>query len=347
MSIALLLPALNIWVNGVGPERAQPGITLPEHLGRAADPYLRARRLLALLTLLVVPAAWLAARRFMPDRWALLAAALTSTSLFLMSYSQQARPHGVVTALCLLGVLASMRLARVTSWGSQLIAGLLTGLALAAFPNGILALGPWAVATAIQLRRRGPTALLSVLGTLILAVPLVSWSYSIEHFGDGASDEESAVSTAEQTKDRDASRTTKAAARPGPATTTGESKEAYIVIAGHPFRPQLFTGAGFSVFAAAVWFHAQTVAVLSIGSLLSGCVALCRRRKPQPAPLRSDVVVTLAFVGPALMLPSAYGASYQRYFLPLVGRGLDPVPTGLAVRRPSRQRLRPAYAHNR
>jgi hypothetical protein len=81
-------------------------VDLALHLARASWPVLRVRLVVALLSLLAVPATWLLARRFLSPAWSLLAAALVGTSLLAVHFGAQARAHGAAVGLFVLAVLA-------------------------------------------------------------------------------------------------------------------------------------------------------------------------------------------------------------------------------------------------
>jgi hypothetical protein len=93
-------------------EPSSPPSTLDEHLAAAARPHLVVRRIVAVLSVLLVPAAFWLARLFYSARWSLVAAALVATSLLSINYSQQARPHAAAAGLTVLAVLGAVRLRR-------------------------------------------------------------------------------------------------------------------------------------------------------------------------------------------------------------------------------------------
>lgn len=131
----LIVMAPDDWVG----EPREP-LDLDGHLARASEPWLMARKLSVLLSLLAIPGAFYVARRFVSDGWALFAAALVTFSIFHLSFAQQEKPHGPVSGTVVVAVLAAMALARRPSAWTWLIATLAMALALATAVNGGFAL---------------------------------------------------------------------------------------------------------------------------------------------------------------------------------------------------------------
>jgi len=153
--------------------RASKDAGAREHLHAASRPELTARRLVALLSILIVPCTYLLGRRFLPPPESLFAAALCATSLMLVVYSRQARPHGVLAAFCVASVLASMWMARSGSVSSLVAAGLCAALALGTLQSGSSVLPALLVAGCHRLRAwrgRGWTRLLIPLACVLLAL---------------------------------------------------------------------------------------------------------------------------------------------------------------------------------
>ncbi|HEV8113204.1 MAG TPA: glycosyltransferase family 39 protein [Planctomycetota bacterium] len=100
----------------------------------------------ALLSVLAVPATYLFARYFLERGWALVAAFLVATSVLHLWYSQQARPHSGAVAVTLLAVLASLRLVRKPTLSSFVLLGLAVGASIATLQSGIATLLPLAAA---------------------------------------------------------------------------------------------------------------------------------------------------------------------------------------------------------
>ena len=146
---------------------------LAAHLAALAVPYLKARIVIACLSVLAVPATFFLARRFFDARGSLLAAAFAATSLLATNYAQQARPHAAMAGLMALGLVLVLRiLDRPSAWNYAL-AGLGAGLAVAGLHNGacvVLALG---AAQLLACRRSWRNFALACL--VLLAVALPAW----------------------------------------------------------------------------------------------------------------------------------------------------------------------------
>ena len=171
-------PRFLSWLIAILPGRSYPtpaplDAGLAAHLAALAVPYLKARVVIACLSVLAVPATFFLARRFFEARWALVAAAFVATSLLATNYAQQARPHAAMAGLMSLGLVLVLRiLDRPSAWNYAL-AGLGAGLALAGLHNGacvVLALG------AAQLLARGRSWKGFALAcAVLLAVALPAW----------------------------------------------------------------------------------------------------------------------------------------------------------------------------
>jgi len=143
---------------------------LEDHLAAAAGPFVRARLLVALISLASIPATFFLARRFLPPWGALLASAFVATSLIGQFYAQQARPHAASMALSLLAVLAVLRLSRSEGMGAFALAGAACALAIGCLWNGVFVLPALVAALALGRRRRGSGIALA-LGISALAIP--------------------------------------------------------------------------------------------------------------------------------------------------------------------------------
>jgi len=280
-------------------------LSVADHLRLASAPFSRARIALAILALLLVPGTWLLARRFVGDHWALVATALAGSSLFLMCYTNQARPHGPVTALCLLAVLACMRMATLGTWASHLACGLTCGLAIASFPTGAFVLGPFAVASGLVIRAGGWKRIGRIFSALVIIAALTSWSYAPPsptanaHVTDVSSDAGIAGSK-----------------RPGPIATGVRvpiaGRSIYRVL-GHPLQLDRFDGTGFRVLLQALRAHDP---MLLLASVLGAGVALLALFRPRASARHAQPAVALAFFLPLVVAFGMYGPSQERYFLP-------------------------------
>ena len=146
---------------------APVGAPLGEHLAAASWNHLAARWLVALLSLLTVPATILLARRHLPEGWAFLAGVLGATSLLTNLLAHQARPHAPLVAFMTWAVVAAGALARAPSLPRVLFCALTTALALGTLHSGAAVLPAVALAGAIAAVRGGRETLLE-----LVAIPL-------------------------------------------------------------------------------------------------------------------------------------------------------------------------------
>ena len=121
-----------------------------EHKRNASLPYLEVRIVVALLSLLAVPAAYWISRYFVPSGWAMFAAALTAGSLLLVNLGQQGRPHAAFTGLLSLTIAAALRLGRNPTTSNFFLAGAGAMASVGCLPSGIFALLPVAVAFVVS-----------------------------------------------------------------------------------------------------------------------------------------------------------------------------------------------------
>lgn len=135
-----------------------PQEPLPAHLAALGDPYLKARIVVALLSVLTIPCAYFLARRIAGERWAWSASLLTATSLLLSNYSQQARPHAALAGLFSLALVLILRLEDHRRLRDHALAGLGCGLAAATLHTGafaLLAYGVYLIADSLRQWRAG------------------------------------------------------------------------------------------------------------------------------------------------------------------------------------------------
>ncbi len=114
--------------------------SLAEHLTAASEPHLRARILIAVLSVLAIPAVYRIARSFLDRSPSVLAAAFAATSLLTTSYAQQARPHAASAAISAVAVALALRHARRGGQASFAAASAVVALGIGAFQNGVFAL---------------------------------------------------------------------------------------------------------------------------------------------------------------------------------------------------------------
>lgn len=165
-----------------GMPRPEPGDAaaarayLDAHLSAAGSDYRHARQLIAILSALVVPFAYLLARRVLAPGPALLATLLVATSLLHVSFSQQARPHGALATFMTATLWASCGLQREASWRWLMAATAGACLSVACLHNGAAILP--AALVAFLMRRRTPGR----VGPWTLLVPVVAVALTIRVF---------------------------------------------------------------------------------------------------------------------------------------------------------------------
>jgi hypothetical protein len=144
--------------------------SLEEHLAAAGEPYRRARYLVALLSVLAVPATFFLARRFLSPGWSLLAAAFMATSLLNLAYAAQARPHCASTALSLIAMLPVLALVRSGKFSTYVAAGVLTGITLGCLQNGVFVVPALVLAHVLSPKRnwKGFAAALAIVAISVL-----------------------------------------------------------------------------------------------------------------------------------------------------------------------------------
>ncbi len=254
--------------------------TLDEHLASAATLWLTVRRIVALASVLIVPATFLLARRFVSDGWALFAAALTSFSLLHVFFSQQARCHGLVASLAVSAIVAILWLRRSPSWRSYTIVALLVALAAGSFHSGLAVLAP--LATAQLLRKDGrwrDPRLLLPLALTALSFRVFYWYY----FDD--------------------------AARAAKGENDGTIEA---------FTQGMFDGSGFVRLARTAWYYEPVLSVLALVALALLAATRGRRALGQKPVDGRDALVVLSYVTPYLLLAGFFSATYERFALPLV-----------------------------
>ncbi len=254
--------------------------TLDEHLASAATLWLTVRRIVALASVLIVPATFLLARRFVTDGWALFAAALTSFSLLHVFFSQQARCHGLVASLAVSSIVAILWMRRSPSWRSYTLVALLVALAAGSFHSGLAVLAP--LATAQLLRKDGRWRDARVL--LPLALTAVSFRVFYWYYFDDA-----------------------ARAAKGENDGTIEA-----------FTQGMFDGSGFVRLARTAWYYEPALSVLALLALVVLLATRGRRALGAKPVDRRDVLVVLSYVTPYLLLAGFFSATYERFALPLV-----------------------------
>lgn len=268
-------------------EPSTPPQTLDEHLAAASRPHLVVRVIVAVLSVLLIPAAFGLARLFFSARWSLVAAGLVATSLMLLNNSQQARPHAAAAGLTVLAVLAAVRMRRDPRPINYALA---SGTAALAF--GILQFGAFAwpallVAHLLRDRTQRRSALLGI------AICVVALGASILLFHgylfDPAENGES----------------------PFKITSTGLYFGKHLVLLRVNIDGMLVLAQGlWSSDPAMFWLTAAGLAWLPFAAWSAGKRARAGRW--------GDVLIVLAHVVPFLFGAAIFNRAYPRFFVPLL-----------------------------
>lgn len=273
--------------------------TLAEHLAAASHTHLQVRLVVALLSVLAIPGTWWLARRFLPPAPALLAAAFTATSLLLMHFSQQGRPHAAAGGLFVLSVVASMRVARRGGVADLTLAGLAAGAAVGVLQTGVFVLPALAAGCLLRPGARGWRRVLDA--RLLIPLGLVALSIRLLYpflFGQQL----------------------------GQDFGTPELEGERITMAEHSVALEQFLhGGGFRVLALSLWNYDPVLLVLAVGSGLAwiggrlGLGPAAVQSSAAEAPTgRAELLVALAFVLPYLLVVGMFEKTYERFAIPLL-----------------------------
>ncbi len=170
--------------------RSEPDFEGLDRLGRALAlaraPWVHLRRTSAWLSLGAVIATYALARRFV-GRWsALLAATLVTTSLLHVTFSATQRPHGLLSTVISLGVLAILWARRRSKLGAQLAGALGFAASAATLQSGFAVLPSWGLAWLLRRERSAWWREALVLALCLALVALVlRWAYSDPEFAQG------------------------------------------------------------------------------------------------------------------------------------------------------------------
>jgi hypothetical protein len=273
----LLLPWTLSWLPIAlpGPPAQAP---LSEHLAAAGAPYLWGRRLVALISIGIVPATWLLARALLTRGAALLAAAFAAASLVHVVYAQQARPHAAFVVLSTFALVAVLHLRRSGKAGAHVLAGGACALALACLHSGVFLLP--ALAAAIRLAPgRGPGRTLLAFAPVALAIPCAYPSLF-----DSARLEDGGV----------------------------------LHFTGHALPFELFGGRGVVLGTRLAWSFEPVLTALVVAASAIAIARVVRRRSLVAAPKRADLLVLSAFGAPFALVIGAYDQPWEKYWMPLV-----------------------------
>lgn len=260
--------------------------TLEGHLREAAGPNVEMRIVVAVLSVLIVPATWLLARTFLAEGAALLAAAFMATSTFHIWFAQQERPHAPASAFALIAVVSAVRLRRSGRPLEVLAAGLALGLAVGTLESGLATIP--AFAAAWLLREKGvrwasaawKVGAIAILGFCVwyfypfLFVPSVG---------------------------RDA----------GTVAVQGHTLNLF----GHLIFLDQFRGAGLPKMLAALRDYEPWISALAV---LGGGLALARAVAGRVPERWRDLAVVLAHALPYALAACLYARTYQRFAMPLL-----------------------------
>ncbi len=254
---------------------------------QTAAAYVRVRWVVALLSLLAVPATWLLARIYLPPAWSLLAASAMVTSLLALWFAQEARPHAGSMALPALAVVSCVALRRRGSLGAYILAGMACGVATGGLQSGIAVLLPLLAAHFSVDRPRPWHAQARLLVSLAITALCIRVFYPFFFATDGV--------------------------EKVPVALAGK----LLNLGGHKIFLNLFNGSGLPK----VWWDLWSYdPALFLGSMLGIGAWVVQRtaRHPTVRANRADQLVVLAYAIPYFTVIALYQRSYQRFLLPLL-----------------------------
>jgi hypothetical protein len=264
-------------------------ITLERALASANAPWVDARIVVALFSILVVPGTYLLARSFLGTISSLFAAGLMATSLFHVHVSTQGKPHAMVASFLLLAIVAAIRLRRRGDAASYLLCGATAGLALASLHDGIAALLPLCAAHLLREKRPGRASGAWILASLAIVALCVRVFYPFHFTGEPL---------------REA---------PHP-----EGDGAGISLSGHKVWFGLFNGEGFPRVFGPILSCDPVLLALAIAGATFWIVRFARSSEARRAALRGDLAVALSFALPFLALVTMYAETMGRYAIPIL-----------------------------
>jgi hypothetical protein len=270
-------------------ERASAPSTLEGQLADASTEYLRIRLVVALLSVLIVPATWLLARRFMGPGAASCAALLVAASVLHLWFAQQARPHAASAAFALLGVLAAVNLRRRGRAIDFVAGGLGLGLAIGSLQSGVAVALPLALAVVLRTRAREARSRWWGVASIALALAFVPLFYP---YFFAPSRAPSGVRFAIDAK--------------------------HMNLWGHPIVFEQFDGEGFGVVWNALAGYEPWITALAIVGAAIAITRIVLQRAPRDVERTKDLAVVLAYAVPYLVAIGLYARTYQRFVIPLV-----------------------------
>ncbi len=265
---------------------------LERALELARAPWTHIRRVSVWLSLGAVAAAYALARRFMGRGPALLAAALTATSLLHVTYSAAQRPHGMLSSVTALAVLALLHSRSRSGVGSQLVGALGVAASLATLQSGFAVLPAWLVAW-WRRRERAPVGAELVAAALSLALVglVTAWAYAPFFASAGGAG----------------------------AGGGGAAAGADVALAGrHAIDWTDGLGSGAVVLGRAFALYEPVIALGVLAALLALAWPALRRHGALDAAMREDLWVCLGFVLPYAGFFALFGRTLDRFALPLI-----------------------------
>jgi len=257
-----------------------PDERLAAELAAASADVVRVRTLVALLASLLIPATFALGRRFLSPGAALLASALTATSLLHLLFSQEARPHGAHATCAALAVLAALWMRRHPSWGAYAAGAAAAALALGTLHTGVFVVPPLIVAHLLRDRERR-----NWVSHRAVLVPLAAAAFAIGMLYPRAP-----------------------TVQPGGVWEFG----------GHTLRLASLDGSGFARLATFLWDCDPALFVLAAGGLVAALARLGRGAARIAPERRGDLLVVLSYAVPYFLALGLFGEVQDRFLLPLI-----------------------------
>ncbi len=291
-----LLPRIvNLFPDPVADPPDPDHMTVEEHLEWAGGMNVLVRSIVAIASVLLIPAAWLLARRLFSPGWALFAAALCALSLLNLQFGQLARPHAFAAPFPVLAVAAAVRLRRNPDLTSWLLCSLAGALAVASLQSGLAVGFPFLVAFLFRARRPGSSPLWHWLDwKLVLPLGLIflaTWFFWPFAYVDV------------------------------PGAETG-MQDGTIRISDQSMALSEFTGEGFTTVFLTLWYYESATFVLAGLGLALLLLHPLLVRLGRATPLRTgrllDLAVIAAYAVPYLITIGMHERAQQRFVIPLI-----------------------------
>lgn len=286
-------PPLLGWLTSLVPAPpdvpASPTAPLSEHLHLGAQPWLQIRWMATALSMLIVPGTWWIARSFTRPSTALVAAALAATSLLHVNYAVHEKPHGPLSGLVALAVIAALRVRRRGDALSYVLLGAAAAACIAMLQSGLAVLALLPAAWFWRERGARRASDLWMAATLACAAVATYVSYP-ELFEPGA---------------------------PAVQMHQPEGTEGFLWIEGHQIYLRSIDGAGFAVLVGGLWSNDPVLFVGCVLGLFAALVAWKRGERLTSTRAR-DLAVVLAFAAPYFLVFGVYPRTLERFALPLV-----------------------------